>query len=234
MLIRIFTWLDGVLSSSPAIALSGAFLWGVLSIILSPCHLSSIPLIIGFIDDRGNLSTKNAFFLSALFSTGILITIAMVGFITGLLGRIIGDIGSFGNYFVAVIFFIIGLYLLGVIPLPFLGQYGQPLYKKKGMLAAFILGLIFGIALGPCTFAYMAPMLGIIFKIASKSLIFAVLLILMYAAGHCSVIILAGTFTGFVQHYLNWNERSKGAVILKKICGVLVLLGGVYLIYTAP
>jgi cytochrome c-type biogenesis protein len=36
-----------------------------------------------------------------------------------------------------------------------------------------------------------------------------------------------------VQHYLNWNERSKGAVILKKVCGVLVLLGGLYLIYTA-
>jgi cytochrome c-type biogenesis protein len=33
---------------------------------------------------------------------------------------------------------------------------------------------------------------------------------------------------------MNWNEKSKGAVILKKICGVLVLLGGVWLIYTAP
>jgi cytochrome c-type biogenesis protein len=36
-----------------------------------------------------------------------------------------------------------------------------------------------------------------------------------------------------VQHYLNWNEKSKGAVILKKVCGALVLLGGLYLIYTA-
>ena len=56
---------------------------------------------------------------------------------------------------------------------------------------------------------------------------------LLYGVGHCSVIVLAGTFTEVVQHYLNWNEKSKGAVILKKICGVLVLLGGLYSIYTA-
>jgi len=37
----------------------------------------------------------------------------------------------------------------------------------------------------------------------------------------------------FIQRYMNWKEKSKGAVIVKKICGVLVLLGGVYLIYRA-
>jgi cytochrome c-type biogenesis protein len=30
-----------------------------------------------------------------------------------------------------------------------------------------------------------------------------------------------------------WNERSRGAVVLKIICGVLVILGGLYLIYSA-
>jgi cytochrome c-type biogenesis protein len=156
----------------------------------------------------------------------------MVGFITGLLGRILGDVGSYGNYFVAVIFFIVGLYLIGILPLPSFGQSGQPLFKRKGLLSAFILGLIFGIALGPCTFAYMAPMLGIVFSVASTKLLFAISLILAYAIGHCSVIIFAGTFTSLIQKYLNWNEKSKGTDILKKICGVLVILGGIYLIYT--
>jgi cytochrome c-type biogenesis protein len=55
----------------------------------------------------------------------------------------------------------------------------------------------------------------------------------MYGVGHCAVIVLAGTFTEVVQHYLNWSEKSKGAVILRKVCGVLVVLGGLYLIYTA-
>ena len=106
--------------------------------------------------------------------------------------------------------------------------------KRKGVLAAFILGLVFGIALGPCTFAYIAPMLGVTFKLGAEQPIYAGSLLLMYGVGHCSVIVAAGTSTGLVQKYMNWNESSKGAVILKKVCGALVILGGLYLIYTAP
>jgi cytochrome c-type biogenesis protein len=53
--------------------------------------------------------------------------------------------------------------------------------------------------------------------------------LLAYGIGHCSVIVFAGTFTNVVQAYLNWNERSSGTVIIKKICGILVMIGGVYL-----
>ena len=80
----------------------------------------------------------------------------------------------------------------------------------------------------------MAPMLGVTFKLASTNLAYGVLLLLVYGLGHCSVIIFAGTFTEVVQRYMNWNEKSKGSAVLKKICGVLVLLGGIWLIYTAP
>ncbi len=234
MILELFTWLSGTLNNSAGIALGGAFIWGVLSILLSPCHLASIPLIVGFIDEQGRISTKRAFSLALLFSTGILITIGLIGLITGLLGRMLGDIGKWGNYFVAVIFIVVGLHLLGVIPLPFLEKGANASnFKRKGLLAAFILGLIFGVALGPCTFAYMAPMLGVVFNVASTKLLFAVSLILAYAVGHCSVIVFAGTFTEVVQRYLNWNENSKGAVILKKVCGVLVIAGGLYLIFSA-
>ena len=232
MIRTLFEWLSNSLQSGPIIALTASFVWGVLSILLSPCHLASIPLIVGFIDKQGRISTKRAFLIASLFSSGILITIAAIGLITGLLGRMLGDIGHYGNYIVAVIFFIIGLHLLGIIPLPFLGKSSQPAFKKKGLLAGFILGLVFGIALGPCTFAYMAPMLGVAFKIASTQFLYGVTLLFVYGVGHCSVIVFAGTFTEVVQHYLNWSEKSKGPVILKKICGVLVTLGGIYLIWS--
>jgi cytochrome c-type biogenesis protein len=143
-----------------------------------------------------------------------------------------GDVGRYGNYFVALIFFAVGLNLLDVIPVPWNAP-GKVGLKRKGMLAAFILGLVFGIALGPCTFAFMAPILGVTFKLASSNLLYGILLLIVYGVGHCSVIVLAGTCTELVQSYMNWNEKSRGAVILKKICGVLILIGGLYLIYIA-
>jgi len=225
--------LSRAVEGTPAIALSASLVWGVLSILLSPCHLSSIPLIVGFIDEQGKMTTRRAFFISTLFSVGILITIGVVGVFTALAGRMLGDIGSFGNYLVAGVFFLVGLYLLEIIPAFWSGP-GQVGIKKRGLLAAFILGLIFGLALGPCTFAYMAPMLAVTFKLARTSLFYGVALLLFYGIGHCSVIVLAGTSTGLVQKYLNWNESSSGAIVLKRICGVLVVLGGLYLLYTAP
>ncbi len=230
---QLFEKLMHAVEGTAFIALAASFIWGVLSILLSPCHLASIPLIVGFIDKQGKISTKRAFWISFLFAAGILITIGLVGAITAAAGRMMGDVGRYGNYIVAAIFFLVGLHLLDVIPMPFSGP-AQVGMKQKGLFAAFILGLIFGIALGPCTFAYMAPMLAVTFRVASSNITYGISLLVAYGIGHCSVIVFAGTFTELVQHYLNWNEKSKGAVILKKICGVLVLAAGLYLIYTAP
>lgn len=229
---ELLTTLTRAVEGTPALALGAALVWGVLSILLSPCHLASIPLIVGFIDKQGRISTRRAFAISTLFAVGILITIGAIGAITAAAGRMMGDVGRYGNYFVAAIFFIVGLHLLDVIPMPWSGP-GKVGMKRKGMLAAFILGLVFGIALGPCTFAYMAPMLGVTFKLAATNIGYGILLLAVYGVGHCSVIVAAGTSTELVQRYLNWNEESKGAAILKKVCGGLVLLGGVYLIYVA-
>lgn len=229
---HVFTVLTQAVEGTPAIAMTAAVVWGILSIILSPCHLASIPLIVGFIDQQGQMSTRRAFTISLLFSLGILITIGVIGGITAAAGRMMGDIGQWGNYLVAVIFFVVGLYLLGAISLT-MPNAAQPGMRSKGMLAAFVLGLVFGVALGPCTFAYMAPMLGVTFRLASTNLAYGILLLVLYGVGHCGVIVLAGTFTEVVQRYLNWTEKSKGSLILKKACGLLVILGGFWLVYTA-
>ena len=227
-----FEWLTHAVEGMPAVAITAAFVWGILSIVLSPCHLASIPLIVGFIDKQGRTTTRRAFLMSSLFAVGILITIGIIGAITAAAGRMLGDVGAWGNYFVAAIFFVVGLHLLGVIPMPWSGP-GQVGMKKRGPVAALILGLVFGVALGPGTFAYMAPMLAVTFKLGATNHAYGVLLLLVYGIGHCSVIVGAGTSTELVQRYLNWNEKSRGAAILKCICGALVLLGGLSLIYTA-
>ena len=232
MIGKLFTALTHAVEAEPPLAVGAAFVWGILSILLSPCHLASIPLIIGFIDEQERISARRAALVSTLFALGILISIAAVGAITAAAGRMMGDVGAWGDYFVAVVFFLVGLNMLGVVPAPWSGP-AQVGVERGGMPAALVLGLIFGIAVGPCTFAYMAPVLGVTFRAATVNVAYGILLLGAYGIGHCSVIVLAGTFTGLVQHYLRWSEKSRGVAVLRKACGVLVILGGVYLIWQA-
>ena len=227
MIDTIFTALYDAMTASAWLAVLASFLWGVLSILLSPCHLSSIPLIVGFISSQGKLTTGKTFKISLVFSLGILITIALIGIITASIGRLIGDIGSAGNYLVAAVFFLVGLYLLGVVKLDW-NTFGLKQTKFSGYLSALILGLLFGLALGPCTFAYMAPVLGIVFETAQTNYLLAITYLLAFAIGHCSVIVAAGTLTGKIQNYLDWSEKSKSVLWLKRICGIFVILGGIY------
>jgi len=225
----VFTWLSELVQSTFLVALLGAFLWGILSILLSPCHLASIPLIVGYISHQGVKSFRKAFWTSFSFSFGILLTIALIGLVTTLLGRMMGDVGRWGNYLVAVIFFVVGLYLLDIIRFTLPGV-RQMKFKKRGILAAFFLGLIFGIALGPCTFAYMAPVLAITLFSSSSGFVHSFSLLAAYGLGHCLVIVLAGSFTEVIQKYLNWSEKSKGTIIVKRTCGVLVIIAGIYML----
>lgn len=231
MINDLFTALTLAMNQSVWIALSASFVWGILSILLSPCHLSSIPLIVGFINVDKTKSMRRACGLSIVFALGILITIALIGIITASLGRLMGDVGEFGNYLVAVIFIVIGLYLLDLIRLPGEGM-GMRSTRFRGYWAALILGLLFGIALGPCTFAYMAPVLGIVFKVAQTQFVYALGLLTAFGIGHCVVIVLAGTMTQTVSSYLKWSEESGATVWIKRICGGLILFTGLYMLWS--
>jgi len=233
MLNEIFDFLTKALSGSIALALTASFLWGILSVILSPCHLSSIPLLVAYIGGQGKIPVKKAFGLSLMFALGLLITIAIIGIITGLLGRMLGNVGFLGNVFVVIVslvFFAVGLNFLGIIPSPDFLTNGQPGVKGKGLIPALLMGLLFGIILGPCTFGFMAPILSLVFSTAFKNIIFAVLILLSYALGHCLVIILAGTFTELVQKYINWNEKTSLSIIVKKVFGVILIIVGLYIL----
>ena len=231
MLEALFTWLTKLLSGHPLVGLLGAFLWGILSILLSPCHLASIPLIVGFISQQNKLTTGKAFRISLAFALGILATLGLVGVITSLLGRMLGDIGRWSNFLVAGVFLLVGLYLLGIIKLKLPGA-ANAKARGKGVWAGFLLGLVFGLALGPCTFAYMAPILAVVLTKSSVSLTYGIPLMLMNGVGHCAVIVFAGTFTRVIENYLRWNENSKAIGLVKKVCGILLIIGAAYMIWS--
>jgi cytochrome c-type biogenesis protein len=56
-------------------------------------------------------------------------------------------------------------------------------------------------------------------------------LLAAYGIGHAAVLVAAGTFTGAVERYLRWDAASRGVGIIRRICGVLVILGGIYLFW---
>jgi cytochrome c-type biogenesis protein len=227
----IFESLTTAVGSAPHVALAAALAWGVMSIILSPCHLASIPLIVGFIQGRNESTPGRAALLSTLFATGILVTIAVIGVITAGAGRLIGDVGPYGNVIVAVIFILVGMALLDIVPLAWTAP--QPVgLQRHGALAALSLGLVFGIALGPCTFAYMAPMLAVTFKVAGSSPLYGAALLAAYGIGHCLVIAVAGSSAAWTQRVLDWNAASPTGILVKRVCGGLVVLGGMYLLYS--
>ena len=232
MLDEIFTTLAVAMSDRFGIALAASFAWGMASILLSPCHLASIPLVVGFIVKQGPGRAGRSVGLSATFALGILITIALIGVVTAALGRMMGDVGMWGNLIVAAVFLVVGLYLLDILKVSWNSLALRP-SKGSPWIDALVLGLVFGVGLGPCTFAYLAPVLGVVFGLAATSMTSAGLLIAAFGIGHCSVIVAAGSLAHTVQKYLNWTDRSKGAVWLKRAAGLLVLLGGVYFVYSA-
>ncbi|MBI4978429.1 MAG: cytochrome C biogenesis protein [Spirochaetes bacterium] len=230
MLNSLFTFIDAAVKGSPLIALSAAFLWGILSILLSPCHLSSIPLIIGFMSGQKDISVKKAFITSSLFALGILITMAILGVLTMTFGfMVFSRIGIYGTAVVGILFIVVGIYLLEILPLPSIPAL-SPNMKSRGYLAAFIMGLIFGIALGPCTFAFMMPVLGAAAAAAAQKPVYAFLLVFLYAVGHCAVIVAAGSSFEAVEKYLKWNEQSRVLSLIKKICALLIIAAGIYLL----
>ena len=160
----ILTAFENAFAAPAALALPAAFPWGVLSVVLSPCHLSSIPLVVAYMNGGTELPTgRRALLISASFATGILGSIAAIGVLTAAAGRMAGDVGRWGRFGLAAVFFAVGLNLLGILPLPTLSTLPAGT-RRRGPRGALVLGLVFGAALGPCTFAFMAPLLGLAWK----------------------------------------------------------------------
>ena len=227
----VFSGLTDAMAGAPVVALAAAFAWGVLSIVLSPCHLASIPLIVGYLQGGAAARPRRAAGLAALFAVGILVSIALIGLLTAAAGRMLGDLGVWGNYAVAAVFLVFGLHLLDVLPLPEAWR-PAPGRPHRGALGAFLFGFIFGVALGPCTFGFMAPVLGVTFGLARSAPVFAVGVLLLFGLGHCTVIGLAGFSSTWVQRWLDWQNGAPGAKWLRRACGVLVILAGGWLLYS--
>jgi len=219
--------------ASAALALPAAFLWGVLSVALSPCHLSSIPLVVAYMSGGTDLpSGRRAVLLSGVFALGILGSIAAIGAVTLAAGRMAGDVGRIGSYLLAAVFFAVGLNLLGILRLPSWSAVPSSA-SRRGPVGALLLGLVFGAALGPCTFAFLAPLLGLAFRAGPGHAVYGGLLVALYGLGHSLAIVVAGASAQGVQRWLSWKAGARAAILVRGGAGLAVIAGGFYFLFTA-
>jgi cytochrome c-type biogenesis protein len=231
--IALLTAFGNAFSASLLVAAPAALAWGVLSVVLSPCHLSSVPLVVAYMAGGTELPTgRRALAISSAFAAGILASIAVIGAITAAAGRMMGDVGRAGTWALAAVFVVFGLNLLGVLPLPSFGA-RPAATRRRGAVGALALGVVFGAALGPCTFAFLAPLLGLVLHAGEAGAAAGVLLVGLFGLGHAAAIAFAGASFQPVQRWLGWKAGARAVGILRAGAGVAVLCGGAYLVYAA-
>ncbi len=156
--ITINDWMTGTM----AFAVLGSFLWGMVSVLFSPCHLASIPLMVAYVAGQERVvNPRHAIGYSAAFSIGLFITIAAIGVVCALLGRMLGDVGNYWQVLVGAILVWVALGMLGVESCSFSGSF-LARFTMRGIFGAFVLGLAYGFLSGSCTFGFIAPILAIV------------------------------------------------------------------------
>jgi cytochrome c-type biogenesis protein len=206
----------------------GCFLWGMVSVLFSPCHLASIPLIVGYVGGQNHLiEGRMATVYAVVFTIGLFITIAVIGLICSLLGRMLGDVGPYWTIVVGLLLLWVALGMLGGAKCSLSGGLMAKL-TLKGLSGAFVLGLAYGVLSGSCTFGFIAPILAII-SVQSQMFI-GVVFILLFGIGHCIPIVVAGSSTATVKRLLADSTWQQGGRFFRHLAGALIALLGVYFI----
>jgi len=208
------------------LAALGCFLWGMISVLLSPCHLASIPLVVAYVGGQEQLiKGRQAIRYAVLFSIGLFLTIVLVGVVCALLGRMLGDVGPYWTMAVGLILLWVAVDMLGLAQCAMPGGLMTRL-KVRGAGGAFVLGLAYGVLSGSCTFGFIAPILAII--TVQQQVLTGVLFILLFAIGHCLPIAVAGSSTATVKRLLASSSFGQAGPWFRKGAGVLVAGLGIY------
>lgn len=203
------------------------YLGGILTS-FSPCILTMIPVIIGYIGgyhDEKNVSGVKGFSASTAFVLGMSVTFSMLGLVAVSLGKVFGQIGDTWYYVIAAVAIIMGLQLLGVINLRFPAFNMIPL-KRGGLIKTFLIGLMFGMVMSPCA----TPVLAVIIAyVASTGKIFyGAGLLFFYGLGHGLPLIIAGTFTASLKQMNRFQKYSRVITVISGL--ILIFLGFYFLI----
>lgn len=228
MLNNILVELAKMIQSNSIISLFIVFVAGILTS-LTPCSLSSIPLIMGYVKGSGEDDLKKSFALSVIFVFGMSLTFISIGIISSLIGRLVGVLPPY-------VYIILGLFLI-LMAIQSWGLYYflKPLNlgnksKSKSYMGAFISGILAGFFASPCATPVMFALITMVISKASLNLLWSILLFIMFAIGHSLVTLIAGTWSASLNKFLRDEKYHKMARIVEIVLGTMIFILGVYFI----
>jgi cytochrome c-type biogenesis protein len=220
------------LQGSVILAFAAAYLGGLV-ISFTPCTYPLIPVTVGFIGAQGASSKLRSFLLSLFYVLGLAATYAGLGAAAALSGKLFGQMQTTPLVYIimANICLIMGLSMLDVfrisIPIPqkIMNYSGG---GKKGFLTSFLLGAASGFVIGPCT----APVLGVLlgYVALKTNIILGIGLLFAFACGMGTLLILVGTFAGFISAL---PRSGSWMIIITKVFGIILIGAAQYFLYTA-
>jgi cytochrome c-type biogenesis protein len=224
---RLFGDVSTLVQHNPWLAVVAVFIGGTMTA-SNPCVLAMIPLMVGMVAcSTESTGIKKTLVFSVYFILGLSVTFTILGLISGLMGRMFGDVGGFWKYLVAAVCLIMGAQLLGLfrfdLRLP-------PMFnvRKVGRLGAFLLGLLFGVVSTPCAVPILAVLLA--FVAQKGNVLYGGLLLFVYALGHSALILVAGTSMGAAKRMNESRGLRRTNLILQRVAGALIVLVGIYFV----
>ncbi len=222
--------MEGYLSSSPLLAFIAVFLGGVLTS-FTPCVYPMIPVTIAYIGGRSGDSKLKGLSLSLFYVLGMAVTYAALGAFAALTGKFFGSATTNPILYIVManVFIFLGLSMLDVVTIPVPSfMAGKQTGNKGGRIGAFLVGLLAGTVAAPCT----APVLGVVltFVAAKQQVAYGVGLLFVFSIGLGTLLIIAGTFAGFMS---SLPKTGNWSVIIKKFFGWLMIAAGEYFLIEA-
>lgn len=217
ILIRENMWLSPIL----------ALLAGIVTSV-TPCALSSVPLVIGYVGGTGQKDTKKALKLSLTFALGTAVTFTTLGVIATSAGKLMGTSNPWWFIILGVLMVLMALQTWEIINI-ILATNLLSKNKKRGYAGALLAGVLGGLFSSPCATPVLIVLLGILAK--GGNIILGIILMLCYSLGHSALTIVAGTSIGFVQK-INASEKYRVfSTVLKTAMGIVILGIAFYMFY---
>ena len=196
---------------------------------LTPCMLSMLPITVGYIGGYQSEGRWQAAAQSSWFALGLATTLAILGIVATTIGKVYGQIGVGLPIVVSLVAIAMGLNLLEILPLrfPSLGAtdwIGEDLPRG---VRSYLLGLTFGLIASPCSTPVLATLLT--WVAGTQNLVLGSGLLIAYAIGYVTPLVIAGTFTASIKKILELRRWSSW---INPVSGALLLGFGIFSLLT--